>query len=195
MDDSRGMRIGAGRCVVTGWWTGRAGGRDADGRPAAAVRAAVAGLSGRPRPSLSARRARRGASAAAGAGPWMRSSPAPGPTRSGCGTRRAAASGWCAAPTPPIRRRRGWWRSRRTPEDRAGRDLGRARHRMGPCRAAGSARRPRPRRARPFCCNAASRCPVAEQPYSSDLSRADEVAGAAERSLPTVARQEALEPR
>jgi hypothetical protein len=43
--------------------------------------------------------------AAAGAGRWMRSSRAPGPARSGCGTRRAA-SGWCAAPTPPIRPRR-----------------------------------------------------------------------------------------
>ena len=53
--------------------------------------------------------------AAAGAGRWMRSSLALGRARSGCGTRKAA-SGWCAAPTPPIRPRRGWWRSRRTPE-------------------------------------------------------------------------------
>ena len=42
--------------------------------------------------------------AAAGAGRWMRSSRAPGPARSGCRTSRAA-SGWCAAPPPPIRRR------------------------------------------------------------------------------------------
>jgi hypothetical protein len=80
--------------------------------------------------------ARHGAPAAAGAGRWMRSSRAPGRARSGCGTRRAA-SGSCAAPTPPIRRRRGWWRSRRTSEDRAGHDLGLTGHRMGPRRAAG----------------------------------------------------------
>jgi hypothetical protein len=50
-DNARSMRIGAGRCMVTPWWTGRAGGRDGDGRPEAAVRAAVAGLPGRPRPA------------------------------------------------------------------------------------------------------------------------------------------------
>jgi hypothetical protein len=42
---------GPGRWMVTGWWIGRAGGRDGDGRPEAAVRVAVAGLPGRPRPA------------------------------------------------------------------------------------------------------------------------------------------------
>jgi hypothetical protein len=121
---TRGLRLGAGRCVETGWWTGRAGGRDDDGRS----EGRCAGCRGRSARTTSASasapgRARRGAPVAAGAGRWMRSSRAPGPARSGCGTRRAA-SGWCAAPTLPIRRRRGWWRSRRTSEDRAGRDLG-----------------------------------------------------------------------
>jgi hypothetical protein len=52
------------------------------------------------------------------------------------------ASGWYAAPTPPIRRWRGWWRSRRTPEDRASRNLGRARPPHGtspPCRLGAAA--------------------------------------------------------
>jgi CspA family cold shock protein len=50
-DDPRRMRIRTRPLQVTGWWTGRAGGRDGDGRSGAAVRAAVAGLPGRPRPA------------------------------------------------------------------------------------------------------------------------------------------------
>jgi hypothetical protein len=99
-DDSRGMRR-TGPLQVTPWWMGRAGGRDGDG----ATRGRCAGCRGRFAQSTSAsasapRRARRGAPAAAGAGRWMRSSRAPGPARSGCGTSRAA-SGSYAAPTPP----------------------------------------------------------------------------------------------
>ena len=141
-DDPCGMGIGAGRCLVTGWWTGRAGGRDGDGRPGAAGRAAVVGLPDDLGQRLSSRR--RGAPAAAGAGRWMRSSRAPGPARSGCGTRRAAGES-CAAPTPLIR-------PRRPGGDRGG-SLRPSRPRPWPARPnardlaalQGSVRRPRPR--------------------------------------------------
>jgi hypothetical protein len=101
-DDPRRMGIGAGRCLLTGWWTGRpVGGMvmgdqgPRGGRPWWVCRTTLASAS-------APGRARRGVPAAAGAGRWMRSSRAPGPARSGCGTRRAAGES-CAAPTPLIR--------------------------------------------------------------------------------------------
>jgi hypothetical protein len=95
--------------------------------------------------------ARRGAPAVAGAGRWTRLSLAPGPARSGCGTRRAP-NGSCAAPTPPTRPRRGWWRSRRTSEDQRPATLASwtPRGTSPRCRLA---RRPRPRCGTASCCN------------------------------------------
>jgi hypothetical protein len=83
----------------------------------------------------------------------------PWPGRVRLWTRRAA-SGSCAAPTPPIRPRRGWWRSRRTLETEPGRDPGRL-DRRGPrlgCRLGGRSL-------------GAARPPVAMDPSLSAASR------------------------
>jgi hypothetical protein len=118
--------------------TGRAGagGRDAEGQGGAAVRPAVAGLPAGPPSASPSGPGWRGARCAGGAGRWRRCSRALGPPGCGCGT-RTAGSGWYAAPTPPIRPWRGWWRSRRTPEARAGHGRGRRDDYRGSRRAAG----------------------------------------------------------
>jgi hypothetical protein len=153
-DDSRGMRLGAGPCMVTSWWTGRAGGRDGDGRPAAAVWAVVAGLPGRSRPAPQLQGGhgvvpRLRPALAAGRGravPLARPGPAVGPGGQRAGgvplpcrpSVNGAAGGDRAGPlrTEPATTLAGWTTARdlaALQAWRGGRDLGAAR----PCRCDG----------------------------------------------------------